>query len=464
MRVKRLFVPLSNRWKHTGYKSPGFLVVALLFMCFPSFSATLHLSKSGDGSDGLTWGAAYTTLNDALAASASGDHIWVAGDVYNETVKLITGVSLFGGFAGTESAEDFDDRDPVANPSVLDASGLDSNVMIGADDCLLGGFVIRGGYTSKGGGIYCDHVSMAFEDCRIEDNLARTSGGGVYCSGSDVSFKGCVFRENRVISSGLALGGGLFITASRLWMSNCEIVQNDVFAEAVLVTPNPGKLPTSYYASRAYGGGLYVADVTDTELINCLIANNAAYGTQADDLQWRGWGIYLFGSSARISNSTVYQPYDLSYATAGEAIFSADSDLAVENSIVWEGREHVGTRRGTVMVSYSDIQEGFPGEGNINADPRFVDPEGGDFRLRGSSPCIDVGTRVEVFEDLDGNPRPIDVPGRGGSGFNSFDMGCYEFQEGNAPPNADLNGDGQVDSKDLFIFNSQWRENRRQSD
>src|SRR5690606_4148035 len=153
---------------------------------------------------------------------------------------------------------------------------------IGADDCLVDGFVIRQGDATNGGGIYCEHVRIAFENCRIENNLARASGGGVYCSGSDVSFRGCVFRENRVssTSSGLAFGGGLYPGASRRWMSSCAIVDNDAFAEPVLVTPNPGILPTSFYASLAYGGGLCVADATDTELVNCLIANNAASGLQ----------------------------------------------------------------------------------------------------------------------------------------------------------------------------------------
>jgi hypothetical protein len=46
-------------------------------------------------------------------------------------------------------------------------------------------------------------------------------------------------------------------------------------------------------------------------------------------------------------------------------------------------------------VVYSDIQGGFGGEGNIDADPLFTDSANGDYRLLPCSPAIDAGDRVE---------------------------------------------------------------------
>ncbi|MCB9766607.1 MAG: hypothetical protein H6752_00295 [Candidatus Omnitrophica bacterium] len=96
------------------------------------------------------------------------------------------------------------------------------------------------------------------------------------------------------------------------------------------------------------------------------------------------------------------------------------------------------------------------GIGNIEGDPLFVDPENGDYRLRASSPCIDAGTKVEVATDLAGNPRPIDVAGRGHEGENAYDMGCYEF----VLDRADLNSDGFVNGNDLILFQEQWMEEK----
>jgi hypothetical protein len=80
-------------------------------------------------------------------------------------------------------------------------------------------------------------------------------------------------------------------------------------------------------------------------------------------------------------------------------------------------------------VSYSDVQFGYPGKGNINASPRFADLLRGDFRLSAGSAAIDSGDRsptaTETPTDLVGNPRVVD-------GDNDrhavVDMGAYEFE------------------------------------
>ena len=72
-------------------------------------------------------------------------------------------------------------------------------------------------------------------------------------------------------------------------------------------------------------------------------------------------------------------------------------------------------------VSYSDIEGGWPGTANINADPLFVDAGSDDLRLWFFSPAINAGHNgylpADVTTDLDGNPRIV-----GGV----VDMGAYE--------------------------------------
>ena len=74
-------------------------------------------------------------------------------------------------------------------------------------------------------------------------------------------------------------------------------------------------------------------------------------------------------------------------------------------------------------VLYSDIEGGMEGEGNIDADPLFVDPLNDDYRLQAGSPCIDSGSTRWSANDLDGNPRPIDIPGLGRDGAGSLRHG-----------------------------------------
>ncbi|MCA9450683.1 MAG: hypothetical protein KC931_26405, partial [Candidatus Omnitrophica bacterium] len=82
---------------------------------------------------------------------------------------------------------------------------------------------------------------------------------------------------------------------------------------------------------------------------------------------------------------------------------------------------------GEVKVSYSNIQGGWPGEGNIDADPLFMDSENGDFRLQENSPCIDSASTMGPMTDIDGNERPVDITGVGRDGTgDEFDMGPFE--------------------------------------
>jgi hypothetical protein len=104
-------------------------------------------------------------------------------------------------------------------------------------------------------------------------------------------------------------------------------------------------------------------------------------------------------------------------------------------------------------VSYSDVEGGWPGYGNIDADPRLVDPDVDECHLLPGSPCIDAGDNTalpaDVTTDLDGNPRFVNVPcvadtGNPPGADAIVDMGAFEVV------NNDCNENGSSDVCDIL--------------
>jgi hypothetical protein len=108
-------------------------------------------------------------------------------------------------------------------------------------------------------------------------------------------------------------------------------------------------------------------------------------------------------------------------------------DPVVENCLFFQNDEGVYFNEGIAGVALAEGPDGIntvltTAHGNLDADPAFVNPNQGDYRLLLSSPGIDAG--VGGFApgvDLLGNPTPYDVPGQGADGTGEeYDIGAYE--------------------------------------
>ncbi|MBC8216957.1 MAG: hypothetical protein H8E73_00685 [Planctomycetes bacterium] len=136
------------------------------------------------------------------------------------------------------------------------------------------------------------------------------------------------------------------------------------------------------------------------------------------------------------------------------------------NCVLWDGGDEVWNNDGSEFaISYSDIQGGWQGEGNIDADPCFVDPNSGDYHLRSergrywpehdvwvldkvTSPCIDAG---DPYDDPSAEPMPngdlVNMGAYGGTSYASMSEWALR---------GDVNYDGIVNMIDFSIFGDYW--------
>ena len=234
---------------------------------------------------------------------------------------------------------------------------------------------------------------------------------------------------------------------------------------------NSGSSPTvtncifSGNSAGSGGGGMYNF-ISNPTVTNCIFSGNSAGTVGAGMLN-------LIDSRPTVTNCTFSGNTAVS---SGGGIGNLNSNPTLTNCVVWANTPD--QFNGTASVSYSNVQGGWPGTGNIDANPLFVDPDNDDFRLMPGSPAIDAGNNwgvpidendfdedgilCELFPvDLDGNPR-----------FNAdeadFDPGCgvpvvvdmgayeYQFDPVENVVFADLNADGAVGVADLLGLLASW--------
>jgi parallel beta-helix repeat protein len=346
----------------------NYLVLAIL----------LSLAVSVYGADRLV-PSVYPTIQAAINASVSGDVVIVAPGAYTGTGNR--DIDFLGKVIIVRSTDP--DNPNVVAATIIDCQGSEAGPHRGFyfhsgenTNSILSGFTITNAYyTGHGGGIYCSGSSPVISYCVISNCVARDSsnmyqehGGGIYCIESSPTISHCTISHNS------ADGGGAIY---------CNNNSNPAI-DNTMITDN---------TVSNYGGGINCWD-SRPAISHCTISGNLAVD---------GGGIY-YGS----------------YCT-----------LSADHCIIW-GNSNGDFVKGTSLdvkpiVSYSDVKGGFAGTGNIDSNPLFLNPAGGNYHIAGDSPCIDAGdpsyTGVPGEVDIDGDPRVVNF---------RVDIGADEYTAG--PP------------------------------
>lgn len=275
----------------------------------------------------------------------------------------------------------------------------------------------------SGGGIECNGKTPVIRNNRILDNGSYEGGGGIECA-CDASITGNVLRGNVAGGRGDALA--LYGTAT--------VEDNEITANGSAFSAFPAGAVTIGGASRLARNSIH-ENVGNSGIVDfsglAVVEDNLLAENQLDGVSCLGPGSLVLRRNTIVGN-------------AFGIFVDDDATPVVSDSIVYgNANGEILVFGGVPSVRYCDVKGGYPGTGNFDADPQFVDPVSGDYRLLPSSPCIDAGDPASSVcgIDLGHLPRPLDGDLAGGM---LVDVGAHEF--GNVHLAIDESGTPQTTS------------------
>lgn len=395
------------------------LMLSITFMCsISAFAAKTYLVQLGT-TDAATWrapgvgdtiinlqvvgaaGAAVTLnewLNDKRLATpvfsghafAADDQIWLTKGTYtiNGRDSLTAGVSMYGGFAGTEiavaervkgSSTPWD----YSNATIIDGAGSHIGIMTTSSatlTCVIDGITFQNcansNRNSSGGGAKIQGAKTIMQNCivtgckvtgtvstgasagvtvlskgtlkdlYIHHNAGTSSGtasGGVTVYGDTCMVSGCKIENN---SNGSSAGLFLYSKTSGVKVLNCSISNNTAIATT---NGNGGGIGSYITATNAApitienctftantaagsGGGAYLSQVAANtyKIIGCTFTSNVS-NTPSGNSSTGGGGLTILTCKYEIDKCT-FTGNSSTYAAVGALLIASSSSCLITNS------------------------------------------------------------------------------------------------------------------------------------
>lgn len=389
------------------------------------------------------------TIQAAIDSAVDGDTVLVAPGTYQENIDFHGKAIAVTSEQGPEvTIIDGNQAGPVV--TFLSGEGPTS---------VINGFTLRNGKAVFfpaywGGGIRVESSSPAITGNVVTNNSACAGGGGIGIPhGGSPTIRGNVITNNHQSRCHGAGGGGIHVMGdSDVEITDNFISNNSWNGSGAGVWLNGSGAPTikdnvitdntasCLCTGGSRGGGISITNFTGVSIVQNLIVGNSA--DQGGGISWHVFALANPPGPTLVSNTIA----DNRTRFGGSGVFAEGFDsqaLVVDNIIVGS--------MGQTAVSCGALRDGSPPilrfnnvfsplgtayggictdqtgiNGNISADPLFVDPSNGDYHLQPGSPSIDAGDNSAPnlpSTDLDGDVRILDGDGDGQA---VVDMGVDE--------------------------------------
>lgn len=362
-----------------------------------------YVGELGNNSSDGSLDTPFLTIQRAVDACTDGDTVRLNTGSYIESVDFNSKDIVLESRA-YELVDAALIRQTVITSGALGGSCIE---LIGQDAANLEikGITFSGGQSQIGGGIYVENSSPKLTGIIVENNTAEV-GGGVYLNQSDVELDGVIIRNN-----GANFGGGLYATGSSISLVSVSIDSNIAY----------------------WGAGLY-SENSSSNIENTNISFNHAF--------IEGGAIYQNGNNLTISETAITSNTGLDFGGAlvcymgimdldrctvagnianyGSAFNLREAVVTVSNSIIWENGENTvysssGSQASMFNLGYTNFYGGENylsnspsiildwGDGNLNTDPLFCNPEENDFALQEGSVCLSASDTFGTIGAFTGN-------------------------------------------------------------
>jgi len=327
-----------------------------------------------------------------------------------------------------------------------------------------------------------DHIQTAIDDAAADDELVLRPGISSYPENIDFKGKKLTLRsidpnDPNVVANTVINGGNWkpALTFANSEDTTCTVNGLTITGgSSGIHCSGADTMPriTNCLVTANNGAGIELTDRGEAMIENCLITANSGAGVEQTDggaiiensviAENQADGVQGTLARSMITNCTIA-------ANAGTGIKLIDSSAKVTNCIIWlnSGVAIDCDEIIRVRSAYSNIQGGFPGDGNIDTDPCFAGPANRDYHLQSqvgrwnpsyqtwvtdanTSLCIDAG---DPNSDWTGELWPhgkwINMGAYGGTPQASMSLSSA----GNI---ADLNDDHFVNWQDLKLLADKW--------